>query len=208
MKALRVTIEGWTASFRHPGFISGYQPTLPSPPLSTIFGLISAAKGEPVTPEDITVGYVFTSESTGVDLETIYELSPNLKAKSNVVKREFLLNPVLHLYLNDVSYEKYFKKPAYPLLLGRSSDLAVVTSIEEVDLAQRKNVQLGNTILPLEVSSAQGVVKALPTHFTDSIPRRARGTRPFILSDTLFTYPGECLYDEEKGWGVWLHENR
>ena len=56
MKYLRILIEGWTASFRYPAFISGFQPTLPVPPLSTIYGLLSAAKGELVTPDETNVG--------------------------------------------------------------------------------------------------------------------------------------------------------
>jgi CRISPR-associated protein Cas5t len=97
MKVLRIKIDGWTASFRYPGFISGFQPTLPVPPISTIYGLISAARGELTVPEDVSIGYVFDFESKTVDLETIYELSPGLSAKSNVVRREFLYNPELYL---------------------------------------------------------------------------------------------------------------
>ena len=63
MKFLRILIEGWTASFRYPTFISGFQPTLPVPPLSTIYGLLSAAKGDLVTPIDTSVGFVFESEA-------------------------------------------------------------------------------------------------------------------------------------------------
>jgi len=96
MEALRIKIEGWTASFRYPGFISGFQPTLPVPPLSTVYGLISAAKGELVGPDDVSIGYVFESQSKAIDLEAIYELSPGLTAKSNVVKREFLFDAEMY----------------------------------------------------------------------------------------------------------------
>ena len=99
----RIKISGWTASFRYPIFISGYQPTLPIPPYSTIYGLISAACGKWITPDNLEIRYVFKSEAKGVDLETIYELSGKtpLQAKSNVIKREFLLNPQLYLYLKE-----------------------------------------------------------------------------------------------------------
>lgn len=90
MKFLRVLIEGWTASFRYPTFISGFQPTLPVPPLSTIYGLLSAVKGDLVTPEDTDVGFVFDFEAKSVDLETIYELKGLKGNKSNVTKREFV----------------------------------------------------------------------------------------------------------------------
>ncbi|PKP59985.1 MAG: type I-B CRISPR-associated protein Cas5 [Candidatus Altiarchaeales archaeon HGW-Altiarchaeales-1] len=206
MDVLRILIEGWTASFRYPSFISGYQPTLPSPPLSTIYGLISSAKGELVGPEDLCVGYVFDCESKAVDLETIYELSPNLHAKSNVIKREFLFNPKLHLYIKDLSYEQYFKKPYYSMLFGRSTDLAMVKEIKKIKLSERENINVGKTILPMELAGAHGHVVPLPTHFTDTIPRKVIGVKPYILMTEFFKYSAKCPYDEEKGWGVWFHE--
>ena len=206
MEALRILIKGWTASFRFPGFISGYQPTLPVPPLSTVYGLISAAKGEFVGAEDVSIGYVFTSEGKTVDLEVIYELSPGLTAKSNVVKREFLLNPELYLYINDLSYETYFRRPHYPLLLGRSSDLVSVVAIKKVELKEAENVKLGKTILPFWVKGSHGLVQALPTYFTDTIPRKAVGVKTYLLMDDFFTYPEKCLHDEEKDWGIWFYK--
>lgn len=205
MEALRVKIESWTASFRYPSFISGFQPTLPIPPLSTIYGLISAAKGELVKPGETAIGYVFDSQNKAIDLELIYELSPGLAAKSNVVKREFLFNASLYLYLNNLELEKYFKKPYYPLLLGRSTDLAKVSEIKVIDLKEKENIRLGKTILPLGVKGTYGIVQALPTQFTDSIPRKAIGVKPFILMDNFFIYNEKCLYDEENNWAVWFH---
>ena len=114
MKVLRLKLEGWTASFRYPGFISGFQPTLPVPPLSTVYGLISAARGEIIGPDDVKIGYIFESEAKSVDLETVYELSPGLSFKSNVVKREFLYNPKLYLYLNDLEFRKTLENLCIP----------------------------------------------------------------------------------------------
>ncbi|BDZ70613.1 type I-B CRISPR-associated protein Cas5b [Methanobacterium petrolearium] len=205
MKALRVLIGGWVTSFRYPAFISGFQPTLPVPPLSTIYGLISAAKGELVTPEDLSVGYIFNHQGRAVDLETIYELS-GLNGKSNVVKREFLVDPEIYLYVDDLDYQDYFKTPHYPLLLGRSTDLVTIKEIKEVKLEKESNIKLGKTILPLGTDGAFGTIQALPTHFTDTIPRKAVGTKPFILMNQFFDYPNECHCDKEKGWGVWFHK--
>ncbi|KAF5086793.1 type I-B CRISPR-associated protein Cas5b [Methanobacterium aggregans] len=205
MKALRVLIKGWVTSFRYPAFISGFQPTLPVPPLSTIYGLISAAKGELVTPEDLSVGYIFKHNGKAVDLETIYELS-GLKGKSNVIKREFLVDPEIYLYLDDLDYKKYFEHPYYPMLLGRSTDLVNITEIKEVELEEKSNVKIGKTILPFGLNGAYGTIQALPSHFTDTIPRKATGTKPFILMDQFFEYSDECPYDEEMDWGVWFHK--
>jgi len=206
MKFLRVLIEGWTASFRYPTFISGFQPTLPVPPLSTIYGLLSAVKGDLVTPEDTDVGFVFDFEAKSVDLETIYELKGLKGNKSNVTKREFLFNPKLYLYLDNLEFKEYFKKPTYPILLGRSSDLAFIGEIIELDIDKKSNIRLGKTILPFGTDGAFGVIQALPTHFSEDIPRKAIGTKPYILMNQFYNYSEECFYDEELDWGIWLHE--
>lgn len=206
MNFLRVKIEGWTASFRYPGFISGFQPTLPVPPLSTIYGLISAARGELVGPDDVSVGYVFDFETKAIDLETIYELGDNLSAKSNVIKREFLYRPELYLYLDNVGFKEDFLKPVYPLVIGRSGDLAMISEIKMIELKETEGKRLGKTILPFGVNGAHGVLHALPTHFSDSIPRKAIGVKPYILMDEFFTYPEKCEYDEEMDWLVWFHK--
>ena len=206
MKFLRIIINGWTASFRFPSFISGFQPTLPVPPLSTIYGLLSAVKGKLVTPNDVSVGFIFEYDSKAVDLETIYELKALKGNKSNITKREFLFNPKLYLYLDNLDYKEYFNHPAYPILLGRSSDLAMVSEIKEVNLELKSNVNLGKTILPFDTEGAFGTIQALPTHFTDSIPRKTIGTKPFILMNQFFNYSEECYFDTEYEWGVWIHK--
>lgn len=206
MKYLRILIEGWTASFRYPAFISGFQPTLPVPPLSTIYGLLSAAKGELVTPDETNVGFVFDYDAKAVDLETIYELKGLKGNKSNIAKREFLFNPSLYLYTDDLEFKKYFKNPAYPILLGRSSDLAIISEIKEIEMEKKNNVKLGKTILPFGIEGAFGIIQALPTHFSDSIPRKAIGTKPYLLMNQFFDYSGDCYFDSELNWGVWIHK--
>ncbi len=206
MKFLRILIEGWTASFRYPTFISGFQPTLPVPPLSTIYGLLSAVKGELVTPDDIGVGFVFESEAKSIDLETIYELKGLKGNKSNVAKREFLFNPKLYLYVDDLEFKKFFEKPAYPVLLGRSSDLAFIKHVEKINMDMKTDVNLGKTILPFGTEGAFGVIQALPTHFSEDIPRKAIGTKPYVLMNQFYKYSNECYYDEKFDWGIWIHE--
>jgi CRISPR-associated protein Cas5t len=206
MKTYRVHILGWTASFRYPVFMAGCQPTLPVPPLSTIYGLLSAAKGAMVTPEDVDVGYVFKSSGRAVDLETIYELAEPLRAKSNVCRREMLFEPSLYVYLNKPEIAEAFGKSRYPLLIGRSTELAMVEEIREVELKEKTGVLIGGTVIPFPTDGIFGPLQALPTHFTDEIPRRAIGTRPFYLVDSFINYDNRPMpYDEEKGWGVWFH---
>lgn len=217
MRVARIHIRGWTASFRYPAFISGFQPSLPVPPLSTIYGLLSAAKGELVTPIDTRVGYVFQSHGRAVDLETIYELHDTpLRANTNVVKRELLCNPQLHLYVEKLEFAEYFRKPHYPLLLGRSTELAMVVKSEAFELEERSGVRIGGSVFPFDVKlGLSGTIQALPTHFSDEIPRRAIGTQPFYIIETDFSgkslnkrpavFNSSTLYDAEHDWGVFLH---
>lgn len=217
MKVARIYIRGWTASFRYPTFISGFQPTLPVPPLSTIYGLLSAARGELVTPANAKVGFVFQSQGRAVDLEAIYELHDTpLRANTNVVKRELLYEPELFLYVSDLAFVDYFQLPRYPLLLGRSTELAMVVQSESFELEERSNVRIGGSIFPFSTDNGvTGILQALPTHFTDEIPRRAVGTRPFCIVETDFSgktqmkrplrYKQPIYYDAENDWGVYMH---
>jgi CRISPR-associated protein Cas5t len=206
MKLYRVHIKGWSASFRYPIFISGFQPTLAVPPLSTIYGLLSAAKGNIVTPKDVRVGYVFKSKGKAIDLETIYELSEPLKAKSNVCKRELLFEPNLYLYIDKQDYATFFQKPYYPLLIGRSTELAMVNEIKEIELIEKNNLLIGGTVIPFPTEGIYGPLQALPTHFSDEVPRKAIGTRPFYILENFIQYDKLTLpFDKQMGWGVWMH---
>ncbi|MBE6488385.1 MAG: type I-B CRISPR-associated protein Cas5 [Methanosphaera stadtmanae] len=204
MKFLRVLIEGWTSSFRYPSFISGFQPTLPVPPLSTIYGLLSAIKGDIIKPDDLKIGYIFNYESKTIDLEQIYEIKALTGNKTNVIKREFLVNPKMYLYINDLDFKKYLESPYYQLLLGRSSDLAMIKDIKTVKLEKKSNVLLGKTILPFGTKGAYGILQALPISFSDEIPRKTLETKPFILMDEYFEYEDECYYDKQLDKGIWI----
>ena len=205
----RVKITGWTASFRYPIFVYGYQPTLPVPPYSTVYGLISAAAGKVVTPEDLEVKYVFRSAAKGVDLETIYEWKVGGITKTNVIKREFLFNPELYLYIKEEEIVDCFKKPHYSLLLGRSTELAFVEEIKKVNLVQKENFKVGGIILPFPpIRPLNGIIQALPTHFSNTFPRKSIGTRPWFLIKDFQDYKGKGWVDEEMGWGVIIEEEK
>jgi CRISPR-associated protein Cas5t len=204
VKLLRVKINSWISSFRYPKFQHGYQPTLPVPPPSTIIGLMSAAKGTIVKPEDISFGYIFFSEARGVDLERVYEIGKG-GINVNVLKREILLGCTLYLYTDRCEFQEYFKKPYYQLLLGRSTDLAWASEMKIAELEKRTHKKLGRTSLPLR-SGAAGIVQPLPISFTDSIPREIEKMRPFVLSTELFEYKDEIYYDAEMNWGIWIYE--
>ena len=204
---IRVKLKAWTASFRFPTFQSGYQPTLPVPPPSTIQGILSAVKGEPVYLTEMPyVGYVFRSGGKGVDLEKIYALG---KVETDIMKREFHYNAELYLYLPD-EWKELFERPRYQLLLGRSSDVATVDEIKKVEL-EEKEAPLGGTVIPIELG-LPGMIHALIVEYDYStVPRMAKLVKPFVVLPFPRT-PAErrrqtakALYDPELGIGVYLH---
>lgn len=207
MEALRVHIRGWTASFRYPMFIAGFQPTLPVPPLSTIYGILSSAKGELVTLEDVCVGYIFKCGSKFKDMEIIYELDEKNKFKTNICNREILYEPDLFLYILDKSFEKYFKKPAHHILLGRSQDIAQVCEIKTIEL--KDNIEkglFGGTTVPFPNEEMYGMIQALPSYFTNTVPRYPAKVRPFhVVKDFRVIDFAEILFDEEINIGVYIH---
>lgn len=191
MKAYRIKIHSWTSSFRYPNLISGYQPTLDVPPISTVLGLINAAAGKYIDYQNLRIGYYFEYDAKTTDLETIYQIEliskknhsyPSTQTKSNIMKREFLFNCNLYIYVEDSELANYFREPYYPILLGRSSDLASIDSIDEVELnrTERSN-NLKGQIIPFTGYNLPGVIQALPKYFTNSVPRNNIGTEPYSV---------------------------
>jgi CRISPR-associated protein Cas5t len=210
MEVLRIKITGVVSSFRNPFFVSGAQPTLEVPPPSTILGIISAVAGRIVKPDEISFGYVFLYKDKGEDLELIYELSlkEKFKAKSNVIRRDFLTFPELYLYVTNVEYEGYFRKPSFPILLGRTQELAKIEKIERVTLEKKSPVRFGKTIVPIDFKGVSGAIVALPLYFDYSPQgvRKAMMIQPFVILSRFINYERQPLwFDEEKNWGVYLY---
>lgn len=188
MKAYRIKITAWTSSFRYPNILSGFQPTLPVPPISTVLGIINACAGTYLSHDEVSLGYYFEYGAKSVDLETIYQVEldskgvPKNQMKSNVIRREFLYDTRLYVYLFDPQLAAYFRSPVYPLLLGRSSDLATVASIEEVELEEcREATKLKGQLVPFKDYHLPGLIQALPKYFTDEIPRNNIGTEAYSV---------------------------
>ncbi len=187
MKTFRIKINSWTSSFRYPNLISGFQPTLDVPPVSTVMGLINAASGKYLENREIKMGYYFDFKIKSVDLETIYQIKVNDKnfpdntVKSNVIHREFLCDCHLYLYLTDRELVSCFHQPTYQLLLGRSCDLAGIESIKEVELQEVSNALIAGQVVPFNGNYLPGQIQALPAYFTNTIPRKNLGTEPYSV---------------------------
>lgn len=189
MKVHRIKLTSWTASFRYPNLISGYQPTLDVPPISTVLGLLNAAAGKYLEYSLLQIGYYFEYDAKATDLETIYQVAlvkgkkyPSNIVKSNVIKREFLYDCRLYIYLQDNKLVEYLKAPYYSLVLGRSGDLATIESVEEIELTENKMPEnIRGQIIPFTGNYLPGEIQALPHYFTDSIPRKNLGTEPYSV---------------------------
>ena len=184
----RITIRSWTASFRYPNIISGFQPTLSVPPVSTVLGLLNACSGHYLKHQELSLGYYFEFGAKSVDLETIYQVAlnnkgiPQNKMKSNVIKREFLFDCQLVLYLMSDKYINLISSPVFQVLLGRSNDLATIEKIESVELTEVNNAnKIKGQVIPFVGNYLPGTLQALPKYFTDTIPRSNMGTEPYSV---------------------------
>ena len=210
MKSYRVTLSGWTASFRHPQLVTGAQPTLPLPPPSTIYGLISAAAGRWVDPEDCRMGYVFRSSGGARDLEKIYQFQKSSSAGSTVIYRDWLTDWSLSLYFTELEWAENFLSPVFPLTLGRQQELAHVEigksgeTVSEIELETSRTILRG-TVVPFPFPEAFGLVMALPLVMSPDLPRQAIGVRPWLMvRDEARIENPEIWSDGELGHGVYF----
>lgn len=186
------------------------QPTLPVPPPSTVYGLVSAAAGRWVDPEECRVAYVFEADGEARDLETVYQFSNSASAGSTVILREWLTDWRLWLYFADSSWAEAFESPHFPLTLGRQQELAHVepaiggSVVQEIELAQSPTTLRG-TAVRFPSLEAPGMVVALPLVMSPELPRKALGVGPWLLvREPARVESPEVLHDEELEQGVYF----
>lgn len=215
MKVFKIDITSWTASFRYPNLISGFQPTLEVPPVSTVLGLINAAAGHYVVHDELKLGYYFEYQSKAVDLETIYQIGsnkgmPSNNAKSNIIRREFLFEAFLRLYVTSEAIADYFRSPVFPIVLGRMNDLASIQGgVQEFGLQPKTQAEaLRGQVIPFGQHKLPGQIQALPKYFTDTFPRNNLGVEPYsvIGYSQRVNAAMEVFRDEEKEVDVYFHE--
>lgn len=190
MDVYRIEVQSWTSSFRYPNIISGYQPTLLVPPISTILGMINACAGQYLDFSNESIGYYFENKGKGIDLETIYQININDKTgtigntveKTNVIHREFLYDCRLFIYLTNSKFIKYFKTPFFPIMLGRSNDLASICDISKCSLEKKHNADhIRGQIVPISEKVFCGTIQALPQYFTNTLPRQNLGMQAYSI---------------------------
>lgn len=190
MEVYSADITTFTSSFRYPMLISGTQLTLEVPPLSTVLGLLNAAAGRYLHYHNVLIGYYFEFSGKAVDIETIYMAEVNKKGgllsttRSNVVKREVLFDTFLRIYSTEKKVIDFLEAPFYPLLLGRSSDLATVdiNSIRKSTLTAVSNAdKIKGQIVPFSKAQLPGIIQPLSRYFTNTFPRELLGKEPYSV---------------------------
>jgi CRISPR-associated protein Cas5t len=176
MRVLKIELEGVTTSFRYPHFLVGRQPTFAMPPPATIYGHIASALGEYPDPDSFRFAYTFTHGGTVDDYEHTWLIKvdrsargwahpANISANMNPTLRQIFYAPSLTLYLETSDLEAYrqaFLEPRYPVLLGRSQDLASYKNVQIIELEDTETGYYEHTILPWSyrpfVQVGQGVL--------------------------------------------------
>lgn len=191
LDGIRVTLIAYTASFRVPSFV-GHQLTLSVPPLSTIYGLLSAAAGRWVLPQEVEwLAYRCEYEGRAIDLEAIVTVERKKLTEAaritgrNVLDREFLSMPRLTLYLPS-EWETPLRRPRYALLLGRTQDVASVESIVPVTLELVNEGLINGVLVPWELvkqNHVPSLLYNLPIAFTAEPERRLLGMKMFGVVD-------------------------
>jgi CRISPR-associated protein Cas5t len=189
--AVRIDLCAYTASFRIPGMM-GYQTTSPVPPPATIYGLLAAAIGREVPPEETWIAYRFEYDAQAQDLEKIigfFEGGPKWDNKLNGVNtapiiRQFLFKPRLILYLKPGAVAEAFYRPRYSLLLGRSQDVACVETYRATTLEPVSEGQMAGVLLPFPTRGIQSRLNSFPTWFSTGPARRALAVKPFHVLDS------------------------
>ncbi len=199
MRVLKIVAEGITTSFRYPHFIQQVQPTFPMPPPSTIYGHIASALGEWFDPIGVQFAYHFTYAAKITELEHTILLTPSkgklkgtqypkvLEGKVNPFDREILFQPRLTLYLNQPEWLPAFKSPRYAVLLGRSQDLFMYSSVEVVELEMAKQAYFEHTLLPYSTNrhTSRGYAVLMPRYVDNWNGRRPFFARYFVIQERI-----------------------
>lgn len=205
MRVLRIELEAPVCSFRYPHFLVGRQLSFDMPPPSTIFGHIASALGDWPDPASLRFAYWFRALGKGEDLENQHIIWPArgrfqigeesyptvLSATVQPTRREFLLGVHLILYLDRLDLADAFLQPRFPVILGRSQDLACYTRVEEVALEQADRGYFEATILPADFRrrTSRGVTVLMPRYIGPPPLREAVFDRFIVLKDVVYCLP-------------------
>ena len=204
MEVLKVVVKAPVTSFRYPHFLIGQQITFDMPPPSTIFGHVASALGELPERDFFRFAYCFRYQARSSDLEHQHVISAGGKRSTfrhegaavpvnvdGIVQphlREFLFQPELTLYVDNLELKAAFQEPMFCVALGRSQDLAEIQSVEIVSLQKQQRAYLEDTILPfsMRMQLSIGTTVLMPRYIGPAPQREAEFDRYIVLRDRVF----------------------
>ena len=153
-EVLEIKMEGWTATPRMPFILSGTAICLPTPTYSLLLGVIGCCMGRLVTYDEVKIGFHYSFESNGNDLETRQRLEfDGMRIKqhtkgTDAYPREFHVLPRLTLWLNRLDWKEFFMFPIGTPALGRSQDLLKITSVRNIQVNEIKEASIEGCMIP------------------------------------------------------------
>ncbi len=153
-KVIEIKFSGWTATPRMPFILSGNAVCLPVPTYSLLLGVIGCCLGRTVEAHEVSIGFKYSCDSVGIDLETRQRLEFDGKRVKSHVKgtdayhREFHVLPNLTLWLNRVDWLEYFNNPVGTPALGRSQDLLRIENVREINVSSIIEAIISGCMLP------------------------------------------------------------
>lgn len=205
MRVAKVRLAAPVASFRYPHFLVGRQASYEMPPPSTIYGHIASAVGDWIDPGPLRFAYTMSYVARGADLEHQHVVSrypPEKLSREEAAKlkrwrqshelvvggsvqptlRDFLFGVELALYLSPWELGAAFRQPVFPVVLGRSQDLACVVSVEEVELEVSPSAYFSGTLLPFSWRARTGFgTTVLMPRFISPPPEREPSFGQYIV---------------------------
>jgi CRISPR-associated protein Cas5t len=157
-EVLEIQFSGWTATPRMPFILSGNAVCLPVPTYSLLLGMVGCCLGRTIEPNEVQIGFHYTFETVGNDLETRQRLEyDGKKVKkhskgSDAYPREFHINPSLTVWIDRLDWENYFQSPKGTPALGRSQDLLKIESVRKIRVKNETEVTISGTMLPFNPS--------------------------------------------------------
>lgn len=153
-KVLEISFSGWTATPRLPFVLSGNALCMPVPSYSLLLGLIGCCLGRIVEANEVSIGYKYSFDAVGNDLETRQRLEfdgkkvkPHSKG-TDAYLREFHIAPRLTLWLNRIDWEEFFLSPIGTPSLGRSQDILTIERVRIVDVKSVAKGEISGCMLP------------------------------------------------------------
>ncbi|HEX5154703.1 MAG TPA: CRISPR-associated protein Cas5 [Parafilimonas sp.] len=161
-RVLEIQFSGWTATPRMPFILSGNAVCMHTPSYSLLLGIIGCCLGRLVSPNEVHVGFEYSYDTVGKDIETRQRLEYDGKKikrhskGSDAYLREFHTFPKLIMWIDRIDWKDYFLSPIGTPSLGRSQDILRIDVVKEIEIFAIDEGELSGCMLPFNVNLQAG----------------------------------------------------